>query len=185
MPAEVRCEAFLVKFDLKFEISDGENQVKFGGEDFFTCKQSLVVPKPGCFKPGCLQILRPFALICALLRTCVCALLRSFALFCAPLCVSASDRVWERQKSNRNFGADFGANIGEIFGRLHSNFTSFFGSGQMGSYANGVGRILTGFYFFSSVGVHLVPLKTHDFKGVLTGFSPESNWTLPDWLKSG
>ena len=46
----------------------------------------LGVPKPGCFKPGCLQCLsgsvslrclRPFAPFCALLRICVCALLRS------------------------------------------------------------------------------------------------------------
>ena len=42
-------------------------------------------------------LLRPFALFCALLQTCVCALcaeLGSFALFCAHLRVSASDRVW-------------------------------------------------------------------------------------------
>ena len=55
------------------------------------------VPKPGCFKPGCLQFLRrtsalwrSFVPFCSLLRTCVCALLRSFALFCAHLRVSAS-----------------------------------------------------------------------------------------------
>ena len=48
----------------------------------------LGVPKPGCFKPGCLQflhgsaLLRSFAPFCALLRSCVCALLRSFACFC-------------------------------------------------------------------------------------------------------
>ena len=74
-----------------------------------SCRSALLgVPKPGCFKPGGLQflrgsaLLRPFALICALLRTCICALsrsfadlrLRSFALFCAHLRVSASDRVW-------------------------------------------------------------------------------------------
>ena len=47
------------------------------------------VPKPGCFRPRCLQflrrsaLLRPFAL--ALLWTCVYALLRSFALICALL----------------------------------------------------------------------------------------------------
>ena len=46
----------------------------------------LGVPKPGCFKPGCLQflhgsaLLRPFALLCAF-----CALLRPFALLCALL----------------------------------------------------------------------------------------------------
>ena len=50
--------------------------------------RSLGVPKPGCFKPGCLQVwrggalLHPFVPFCALLRTCVCALLRSFACFC-------------------------------------------------------------------------------------------------------
>ena len=54
----------------------------------------LGVPKPGCFKPGCLQylllcaLLRPFVPFCALLRTCVCVLLRSFAFFCAHLRVS-------------------------------------------------------------------------------------------------
>ena len=62
-------------------------------------RRELGVPKPGCFKPGCLQflrrsaLLRPFVLFCALLRTCACALLRSFALFCAHLRVSANDRV--------------------------------------------------------------------------------------------
>ena len=49
------------------------------------------VPKPGCFKPGCLQILcrsaflrsfAPVCALCALLRTCVCALLRAFAYLC-------------------------------------------------------------------------------------------------------
>ena len=76
--------------------------------DFGQCW--LGVPKPGCFKPGCLQFLRgsvllrsfaPFCalcaflrtFVCALLRTFVCALLRSFALFCAHLRASASDRV--------------------------------------------------------------------------------------------
>ena len=53
---------------------------------------------------------------------------------------------------------------------------SFVGAGQMGSYANGsdgFNRILTRLYFFSPVGVRLVPLKTHDFKDfdrILTGF---------------
>ena len=65
--------------------------------------QKLGVPKPGCFKPGCLQffrgsallrsfvpfcalaLLRSFAPFSALLRTCVCALLRSFALICVFL----------------------------------------------------------------------------------------------------
>ena len=37
------------------------------------------------------------------------------------------------------------------------------GRTQMGS--DGLNRIVTGFYFFSPVGVRLAPLKTHDFKG--------------------
>ena len=52
--------------------------------------REMGIPKPGCFKPGCLQYLRRncfffafFALFCAHLRTCVCAHLR----------VSASDCV--------------------------------------------------------------------------------------------
>ena len=56
-------------------------------------KAALDVPKPGCFKPGCLQflrrsaILRSFALFCALLHpfTLFCALFLPFALFCALL----------------------------------------------------------------------------------------------------
>ena len=50
------------------------------------------VPKPACFKPGCLQflhgsaLLRPFVLF-----ELFCGL--AFALFCAHLRVSASDRV--------------------------------------------------------------------------------------------
>ena len=52
--------------------------------------------------------------------------------------------------------------------------TPHFGSGQMGSYANGVGWDLTGFCFFSPVGARLVPLKTHDFKG----FRPDFKQTL-------
>ena len=75
------------------------------------------VPKPDCFKPGCLQflrrsallrpfapfcaLLRPFAPFCALLRTCVCALLRSFcahlrsfALVCVFSNLVWNDRVW-------------------------------------------------------------------------------------------
>ena len=48
----------------------------------------LGVPKPGCFKPGCLKcwrgstLLRSFA---PFLRSYVCALLHSFALFCVLL----------------------------------------------------------------------------------------------------
>ena len=52
------------------------------------CSSKSTVPafssfsdKPGCFKPGCLQFLRGSAL-CALLRTCICAHLCSFACFC-------------------------------------------------------------------------------------------------------
>ena len=37
----------------------------------------LGVPKPGCPKPGCLQFLRFFAPVCAVLWSCVCALLFS------------------------------------------------------------------------------------------------------------
>ena len=54
-------------------------------------KQSVGVPKPGCFKPGCLQFLRgsalrrSFAPFWALLRTCICAPLRSFVLICVFL----------------------------------------------------------------------------------------------------
>ena len=61
---------------------------------------NLGVPKPGCFKPGCLQFYAP-ALFCALLRPFadldLCSFaelhLRSFARFCAPLRVSASNGV--------------------------------------------------------------------------------------------
>ena len=47
------------------------------------------VPKPVCFKPGCLQFLRRSALLCsfAVLR------LRPFALICTHSRVSAADRV--------------------------------------------------------------------------------------------
>ena len=43
----------------------------------------------------------------------------------------------------------------------------FFGPGQKGSNANGVGRIpdFNRILLFSAVGVHLAPLKTHAFKG--------------------
>ena len=40
------------------------------------------VPKPGCFKVSNLVVCNFYALFSALLRTCVCALLRSFACFC-------------------------------------------------------------------------------------------------------
>ena len=51
----------------------------------------LGVPKPGCFKPGCLQILRKDALLRSFadlrLRSfaVICALLRAFACFCVRL----------------------------------------------------------------------------------------------------
>ena len=62
--------------------------------------QALGVPKPGCLKPGCLRfryaeplfytLLRPFALsLCSFANL----RLRSFALFCAHLHLSASDRI--------------------------------------------------------------------------------------------
>ena len=80
----------------------------------------LGVPKLVVLKPGCLRLLRrsallrslrPFALFSALLRTCVRALLRSFALFCALLrafayfCVRLrlDDRVWELQIESWSF----------------------------------------------------------------------------------
>ena len=53
--------------------------------------KSLGVPKPGCFKPGCLQffcgnaLLRSFAPFCALLRSFVDLRLRSFAHICVFL----------------------------------------------------------------------------------------------------
>ena len=64
----------------------------------------LGVPKPGCFKIGCLQflrgnaLLRPFSFFCALLRTCVCVHKNHPSRFChfarakmdawKPLCVA-------------------------------------------------------------------------------------------------
>ena len=45
------------------------------------------------------------------------------------------------------------------------------GAGQMGSHARWGRADLTGFYFFSTVWVHLVPLKTHDFEGVRPDFN--------------
>ena len=46
------------------------------------------------------------------------------------------------------------------------------GAGQTGSYAHVVGRMdLTGSYFFSPVGVHLLPLKSRDFKGFRRDFN--------------
>ena len=51
----------------------------------------LGVPKPSCFKPGCLQflcgcaLLRPFAFFCRLAFGLFCAHLRSFARICVFL----------------------------------------------------------------------------------------------------
>ena len=60
-----------------------------------------------------------------------------------------------------------------------ANICFFFGAGQMGSYANGVGpmqpdfnRILTGFYLLGPARVRPAPSKTHDsrdFYRILTG----------------
>ena len=62
----------------------------------------------------------------------------------------------------------------------------------MGSNADGVGRIHTGFYIFSPVGVRLVPLQSNDLKGfrldfnrTLTGFKPESGTLTGFELESG
>ena len=60
-------------------------------------KENLGVPKPGCFKPGCLQflcfcaLLRSFAPFCGLALALFCGL--AFALFCAHLRVSVSNSV--------------------------------------------------------------------------------------------
>ena len=51
----------------------------------------LGVSKPGCFQPGCLQFLQ------ALLLTCICALLRSFALICVFLRLTA---FWKTASGN-------------------------------------------------------------------------------------
>ena len=72
--------------------------------EFFSEGALLGVPKPGCFKPGCLRFLRGSALLrslnlrlFALFFALFCTLLRYFALFCAHLHshlrVSANDRV--------------------------------------------------------------------------------------------
>ena len=55
-----------------------------------------VSPKPRCLKPGhcnVYSLLRSLAPFRALSRTCVCALLRSFALICALWRLSTSDHV--------------------------------------------------------------------------------------------
>ena len=57
---------------------------------------------------------------------------------------------------------------------IRDNDHSILGAGQQGS--DGLNRTLTGIHFVSPVGVRLVPLKTHDFKG----FGPDSNQILPD-----
>ena len=78
----------------------------------------LTVPKPGCFKPGCLQflrgsaLLRSFAPFCGLLCSFADLRLRSFARICAHLRVSANDRVqndrvWELQNVLRSASQSF------------------------------------------------------------------------------
>ena len=65
------------------------------------------------------------------------------------------------------------------------------GTGQMGSYVNGVGwiltdfnRILTGFYLSGPARVRPGPSKTHDFKGFLPDLS-RIPWNLVKiWLKT-
>ena len=47
----------------------------------------LRVPKPGRFKPGCLQFLRSFALFCRLAFALFCAVLCIFACFCVRPCL--------------------------------------------------------------------------------------------------
>ena len=62
----------------------------------------LGVPKPGCFKPGCLQflrrsaLLRSFADLCSRSLALICALLRAFACFCVRQHLE-QPRVWELQ----------------------------------------------------------------------------------------
>ena len=62
--------------------------MKYSGP-FLVNLNRLGVPKPGCYKPGCLQFLRgnallcSFAPFCALLRSFADLRLRSFALICA------------------------------------------------------------------------------------------------------
>ena len=69
--------------------------------------------------------------------------------------------------SMRNFGNTSTNSVPEsCFQTLengHFSAPGKWGRTQMGS--DGLIRILTGLYFFSPVGVRLVPLKTHDFKG--------------------
>ena len=88
-------------------------------------------------------VLHPFALSCALLRTCVCALLCSFALICAHLRIFTSDRVendhvWELQSKEETtlpalhkktvtflyrfawgFGIENGGDFWQVFNGLH------------------------------------------------------------------
>ena len=53
--------------------------------------------------------------------------------------------------------------VGEGLANFLSSAPSKWGRAQMGS--DGFDRIFTGLYFFTPLGVRLVPLKTHDFKG--------------------
>ena len=81
----------------------------------------LGMPEPGCFKPGCLQILRTVAPFCALLhpfallRSFACFRLRSFGFFFADLHVSASDHV--RNDCVWDFSVRNGSEVSEGSGR--------------------------------------------------------------------
>ena len=69
------------------------------------------------------------ALFCALLRTCVCALLRAFAPFRAHLHVSANgrvenDRVWELQKLR--LLSEHGLNLSGMLRGMYRTFRTMF-----------------------------------------------------------
>ena len=78
--------------------------------------------------------------------------------------------IWKAEKGEKDKS--------EIFRKFswksRKSLESPIGAGQVGSYANGVGWIQPDFNRFSPVGVRLVPLKTHDFKG----FCPDLNRIL-------
>ena len=82
---------------------------RFRGPDRRFC---LGVPKPGCFKPGCLQFLCGSALKCSSVLFCslLCSLadlrLRSFALICTLLCAFACFCVQQRLERPRLGSAD-------------------------------------------------------------------------------
>ena len=77
---------------------------KFLDSSMITKARFLGVPKPGCFKPGCLQslrgsaLLRSFAPFCALLRSFADLRLRSFALTFALFCADFRALFWELQR---------------------------------------------------------------------------------------